>query len=338
MGEDFKRKATPGELERMRSLVRADMEAGALGLATGLEYDPGIYSDPQEVVELAKVASAFGGRYISHIRSEDRDFWDALDELIVIGRTHRMPVQVSHLKLAMRDLWGRAEAVACSTSESIGLELTAYIYPTLLAIDADALPNAIRNRATAEFCCANLGTEGLLLRSTPRTTYLWRTSHRSVRSRYRSPATLMALIREPRRWKRRPSAAPRACRHSMGLARIERCSLVRSRSVQLWWSRLPPSARLFACTPAREYTQPPFPLGLGAILKRRFVRRMRHCSPGASTGYFADLVLSPGGRALPATRKRHKAVIAFAAWGNGARFRSDAAGRHPGRVLRRAAR
>ena len=62
------------------------MDAGALGLSTGLEYDPGIYSAPEEVLALAKVAADAGGRYISHIRSEDRWFWDALDELIAIGR------------------------------------------------------------------------------------------------------------------------------------------------------------------------------------------------------------------------------------------------------------
>ncbi len=70
----------------MRALLREEMEAGALGLSTGLEYDPGIYSSTEEVVELAKVAAAHGGRYTSHIRSEDRWFWEAIDEILTIGR------------------------------------------------------------------------------------------------------------------------------------------------------------------------------------------------------------------------------------------------------------
>ena len=69
-----------------------------------LEYDPGIYSTREEVLALAKVAAATGGGYASHIRSEDRDFWDTIDELIAIGRQHRMPVHVSHIKLGMHDL------------------------------------------------------------------------------------------------------------------------------------------------------------------------------------------------------------------------------------------
>ena len=74
MGEDFKRPATDDEIEKMRAFVRDEMEAGALGLGTGLEYDPGIYSSPEEVIALAREAASFGGRYISHVRSEDRWF------------------------------------------------------------------------------------------------------------------------------------------------------------------------------------------------------------------------------------------------------------------------
>src|SRR5207253_4346784 len=91
MGKDFARAATAAEIERMQALLRIEMDAGALGLSTGLEYDPGIYSTRDEVLALAKVAGAAGGGYTSHIRSEDRWFWDALDELIAIGRRHRMP-------------------------------------------------------------------------------------------------------------------------------------------------------------------------------------------------------------------------------------------------------
>ncbi|MEO8622327.1 MAG: amidohydrolase family protein, partial [bacterium] len=106
---------------------------GALGLSTGLEYDPGIYSSPDEVIALAKVAADAGGRYISHIRSEDRDFWLALDEIITIGRVNHMPVQVSHIKLGMRDLWGQADRVihVLDRARASGVQITADIYPYL---------------------------------------------------------------------------------------------------------------------------------------------------------------------------------------------------------------
>jgi N-acyl-D-amino-acid deacylase len=54
MGEDFKRAATAAEVARMRDLVTAEMRAGALGLSTGLEYDPGIYSSRDEVLALER--------------------------------------------------------------------------------------------------------------------------------------------------------------------------------------------------------------------------------------------------------------------------------------------
>ena len=131
MGDDFKRKATAEEVERMKPLLKAEMDAGALGLSTGLEYDPGIYSDPSEVLALAKVAGDAGGRYISHIRSEDRWFWDAIDEVIAIGRTNRMPVQISHIKLGMLDLWGQTTKVIAvlDKARAAAVQLTADIYP-----------------------------------------------------------------------------------------------------------------------------------------------------------------------------------------------------------------
>jgi len=133
MGNDFRRVATAAEVARMEALVRTDMRAGALGLSSGLEYDPGIYSSPSEVLALAKVAASAGGRYISHIRSEDRDFWPALDELITIGRVLRVPVQVSHIKLGMLDLWGQADSVVAvlDRARASGVNVTADIYPYL---------------------------------------------------------------------------------------------------------------------------------------------------------------------------------------------------------------
>ena len=131
LGSDFKRHATADEIERMKTLLRAEMEAGALGLSTGLEYDPGIYSTPEEVVALARVAAEAGGRYISHIRSEDRELWAAIDEVIAIGRATRMPVQVSHIKLGMSDLWGQADRLVrvLDAARVSGVRITADIYP-----------------------------------------------------------------------------------------------------------------------------------------------------------------------------------------------------------------
>jgi N-acyl-D-amino-acid deacylase len=131
LGEDFKRVATEEEVAIMAGMLASEMDSGALGLATGLEYEPGIYSETSEVLALAQVAAAVGGRYISHIRSEDRWFEDAIDEIILIGRETGMPVQISHMKLAMTRLWGRAaETLAkLDAARADGVNITADIYP-----------------------------------------------------------------------------------------------------------------------------------------------------------------------------------------------------------------
>jgi len=131
LGKDFKRFATRDEIEKMKSMVRQDMQAGAFGLSTGLEYDPGIYSSPDEVLQLAKEVAPYGGRYISHIRSEDRYFWKAIDEIINIGKVAKVPVQVSHVKLAMHNLWGKSDSLLAllDNARVNGINVTSDIYP-----------------------------------------------------------------------------------------------------------------------------------------------------------------------------------------------------------------
>ena len=131
MGDDYQRPATPDEVAAMAALLRTELEAGALGLSSGLEYDPGSFSTTEEVVELAKVAAGHGGTYISHIRSEDRYFWEAIEEIVRIGREADLPVQVTHIKLAMNNWWGQAERLLATLDEAraSGVEITADIYP-----------------------------------------------------------------------------------------------------------------------------------------------------------------------------------------------------------------
>lgn len=131
MGDDNRRPARPEELDAMAALVEADMKNGAIGLATGLEYEPGIFSTTDEVIALAKISAAFGGRYMSHLRDEDDRFMDAIDEIVQIGRKAGLPVQISHIKLADRDYWGTADAVIekLNAARQDGVEVSADIYP-----------------------------------------------------------------------------------------------------------------------------------------------------------------------------------------------------------------
>jgi N-acyl-D-amino-acid deacylase len=131
MGEDFRRVATPGEVETMSSLLQRELDSGALGLSIGLEYEPGIHSEPSEVLTLARVAAAAKSRYTSHVRSEDRWFWRAIDEIIEIGRVTGMPVQVTHMKLAMKSSWGKAAELIgkLDAARAEGIDITADVYP-----------------------------------------------------------------------------------------------------------------------------------------------------------------------------------------------------------------
>ena len=119
------------DIERMRAYLAEELAEGALGLSTGLEYEPGLYSSKAEVLTLAQDTAALGGRYISHIRSEDRFLWEAIDEVIDIGRQTGMPVQISHMKLAAKGLWGQSEELLARLDEAraSGVQITADVYP-----------------------------------------------------------------------------------------------------------------------------------------------------------------------------------------------------------------
>ncbi len=131
MGEDYMRFATDDEVSTMADILRNEMDAGALGLSTGLEYDPGSFSSAEEVVELAKVAAEYDGHYISHVRSEDQYFWEAVDEVVNIGREAQMPVRVTHAKLAMTRWWGQHERFidALDAARDSGVDITVDVYP-----------------------------------------------------------------------------------------------------------------------------------------------------------------------------------------------------------------
>lgn len=99
---------TAEEQQKMNALVKQGMKDGAVGLSTGLIYVPGTYAKTEEVVELAKIASKYGGTYASHIRNEESRVVDAINEAINIGEQARMPVEISHFKIAAKTLWGES--------------------------------------------------------------------------------------------------------------------------------------------------------------------------------------------------------------------------------------
>jgi len=92
------REPTDQEMNKMKELVRQAMKEGAMGIGSSLIYAPAFYSSTEELIELCKVASEYGGMYISHMRSESNQFLEALDELIEIAEKADISAEVYHLK------------------------------------------------------------------------------------------------------------------------------------------------------------------------------------------------------------------------------------------------
>jgi N-acyl-D-amino-acid deacylase len=103
------RLATPEEQKKMETLVEQAMKDGAVGLSTGLIYLPGMYSNSEEIIGLAKVAGAYNGLYVSHIRNEDSRVVDAINEAINVGEQANIRVQISHFKIGYPANWGRSK-------------------------------------------------------------------------------------------------------------------------------------------------------------------------------------------------------------------------------------
>lgn len=121
---------TPEQLEQMRQLVRQEMEAGALGIGTSLIYPPAFYAKTEELIEMCKIAAQYGGRYISHMRSEGNQLMQALDELIRISREANIPAEVYHIKAAGQKNWPKEDQLLTriEQAQKEGLKISANMY------------------------------------------------------------------------------------------------------------------------------------------------------------------------------------------------------------------
>jgi N-acyl-D-amino-acid deacylase len=128
---DQQRVATPQEIEQMKALVRQAMEQGALGVSTSLQYVPDRFASTEEIVELARVAAEYGGRYLSHQRSESARIIDSLNEAFTVAEQAHIPVEIWHLKTAYRANWGRMPEILrhIESARARGLDVTANMYP-----------------------------------------------------------------------------------------------------------------------------------------------------------------------------------------------------------------
>jgi N-acyl-D-amino-acid deacylase len=136
--------ASASELREMQELVRTAMKDGAVGFSTGLLYPPGTFATFEEVLALAKVVAEYDGLYASHIRNEEHEVWEAVDEALRIGEGAGIRTQISHIKLAADAFWGQASKyrnlLAKTRRSGLRVRADQYPYPAGSATLENVLP------------------------------------------------------------------------------------------------------------------------------------------------------------------------------------------------------
>ena len=166
-GASEKRAPSAGELAQMRAWLAEGLEGGAVGVSTGLIYEPGRYTETEELIAVAKECGRLGGLYASHIRGEGETLLDAVAEAIRIGEEAGCAVQISHHKVTGEANWGRVtESLALiSEARSRGLDVTVDQYPYIASSTGLA---AIAMNAREGTGSAMTG-EGIFIASAPGT-------------------------------------------------------------------------------------------------------------------------------------------------------------------------
>ena len=124
-------KATNEQIEKMQKVLSSEIQMGSAGISTGLSYVPGIYSDTNELIQLAKTAAQNGGMYTTHSRSESMGLFDSVRECIEIAKQSKGPVNISHFKCVGKVFWERCGKALSMLDEAInnGCDITLDAYP-----------------------------------------------------------------------------------------------------------------------------------------------------------------------------------------------------------------
>ena len=145
----------PDELEKMKALLAAALQAGALGLSTGLEYTPGSFAAPAEVSALCRVVAGAGGVYATHMRDEGDGLLESLRESIDTAKTAGVKLQISHFKTAFPRNWNKLDAAMAliDGAREDGLDITCDRYPYIAGSTTLSLnfPAWARQGTTGEF-------------------------------------------------------------------------------------------------------------------------------------------------------------------------------------------
>ena len=124
------RPPTSGELEKMKVLADQAMKEGAMGIGSSLIYAPAFYAETEELIEMCKVASNYGGSYITHMRSEGNKLLEAVDEVITIAKGADIHAEIYHLKAAGKNNWPKMDKVISKidSARTAGINITTDMY------------------------------------------------------------------------------------------------------------------------------------------------------------------------------------------------------------------
>ncbi len=125
------RPPTPAELDRMRALLTEALDAGALGMSSGLFTAPGSYSDVEEMVAIGSFLKGAGARYFTHLRDEGNTVYDSVQEAMEFAEQVGVHVQIVHMKLSGTDNWGGATKLMglLADARTRGVPIDCDIYP-----------------------------------------------------------------------------------------------------------------------------------------------------------------------------------------------------------------
>jgi len=118
--DDLSRPATPQQIAAMRELVDEALAAGAIGVSTGLFYEPAIAAPTEEVIETCRPLKEHGALYCTHMRNEEDQVIDSLEESFRIGREVGVPVVISHHKVVGPQNQGRSEETLAFIRKNMG--------------------------------------------------------------------------------------------------------------------------------------------------------------------------------------------------------------------------
>lgn len=125
------KKPSVDELQEMKNIMLKAMEEGSWGLSSGLQYVPGKFASTDEIIEISKVVSSYGGIYTTHMRSEEDELVEAVKEAITIGKESGANVNISHLKANGKSNFPAMKTVIdlVNNARKEGMQVTADMYP-----------------------------------------------------------------------------------------------------------------------------------------------------------------------------------------------------------------